>query len=649
MSETDLKHDMDEAYWTASSSWQRAYAEMKKDLKYAANDQWNAQQKAQLLSQRRHAYTFNRIRRVIKLVTGYQRKNRLSLRVDPVEGSDDQIASQLGEVLAWVMQYGNGYGVMSDAFEQGALKAGLGLVEPFLNYSKDPVNGDIGFRFVPFTRFVLDPSFSQRDLSDCGYLIRREYHTKGSCKAMLSQHAKEIDKLQPQTSDGKFTYAPASQMHDKKNLLRYDEFWRRDYEKRWILVDKTGRHKMAPKGAPKQKIERVLQNVPGLHAMEAYIQVANVAIFIEGVNFYNGPDPLGIGDYPFIPLIGFYDAEYDDMAYKIQGLVRCMRDPQTEANKRRSQMIDILETQINSGWLAPKKGVENPEALYQTGQGVVIWLDENTPWRPQKIPPADIPAGMFQLQQIMDKDILEIPGANSDLMGQPENENIQVAGILSKLRQGQGLTILQDLFDHYRDYSKKLLGTKLIQIVQENFTSAKVQRIINKQPHPQLFDKEAAKYDVVPTEGVLTDTQRQFYYLTLRELKSEGAPIPWSAILDAAPMPNKAELKDQIAQYEKAMSQSQGQMEQMQQAQAMEDLAQAQERRSKSDENQAGAVLDRVKALRELEKIDVGSITALAEGLKRVNYSLNQLNPNAAQGLRGLQGLQGGRREMTRR
>ena len=639
MSDINLKQDMDEAYWTAISSWQRAYAEMKKDLKYAANDQWDAQQKARLLSQRRHAYTFNRIRRVIKLVTGYQRKNRLSLRVDPVEGSDDQAASQLGEVLMWVMQYGNGYGIMSDGFEQGALKAGLGMVEPFLNYRNDPVNGDIGFRFVPFTRFVLDPSFSQRDLSDCGYVIRREYHTKGSCKAMFPRHAKEIDRLQPQTSDGKFTYAPASQMHNKKNLLRYDEFWRRDYEKRWVLVDQTGRHKIAPKDTPKQRIEMVLQNVPELHALETYVQVVKVGIFIEDEKFYDGPDPLGIGDYSFVPLIGFYDAEYDDMAYKIQGLVRCMRDPQTEANKRRSQMIDILETQINSGWKAPKKGVENPEALYQSGQGVVIWLDENIPWRPEKIEPGQIPAGMFQLQQVMDKDILEIPGANSDLMGQPENENIQVAGILSKLRQGQGLTILQDLFDHYRDYSKKLLGTKLVRIVQENFTPAKVQRIINKQVHPQLFDKETAKYDVVPTEGVLTDTQRQLYYLTLRELKGEGAPIPWSAILDAAPMPNKAELKDQIAQYEKAMGQSQGKMEQLQQAQIMEDLAQAQERRSADSENRANAALDRVKALKELEKMDVDKITGLVDMLLRINEGFNK--PQAAS--------QGGRREMTRR
>jgi hypothetical protein len=637
MTETDIRQDMDDAYWTAIASWQRAYTEMKKDLRYAANDQWDAQQKARLLAQRRHAYTFNRIRRVIKLVTGYQRKNRLALRVDPVEGSDDQAASQLGEVLMWVMQHGNGYGIMSDGFEQGALKAGLGLVEPFIDYSKDPVNGDIGFRFVPFTRFVLDPSFSRRDLGDCGYIIRREYHAKGSCKAMFPRHAREIERLQPQTSDGKFTLAPASQLRNQKNLLRYDEFWRREYEKRWILVDETGRHKVAPKGTPKQRIEMALRNVPGLHALETYVQVANVAIFIEGVQFYNGPDPLGIGDYPFVPLIGFYDAEYDDMAYKIQGLVRCMRDPQTEANKRRSQMIDILETQINSGWVAPKKGVENPEALYQSGQGVVIWLDENTPWRPQKIEPGQIPAGMFQLQQVMDKDILEIPGANSDLMGQPENENIQVAGILSKLRQGQGLTVLQDLFDHYRE-TKKLLGSKLMRIVQENFTPAKVQRIINKPVRPQLFDKETAKYDVVPTEGVLTDTQRQMYYLTLRELKGEGAPIPWSAILDAAPMPNKAELKDQIAKYEQAMAQSQSTMEQLQQAQLMEDLAQAQERRSADIENRANAALDRVKALKELEKMDMDKITGLVDMLMKIDQGYQK--PRAAQG---------GRREMTRR
>ena len=114
-------------------------------------------------------------------------------------------------------------------------------------------------------------------------------------------------------------------------------------------------------------------------------------------------------EYPFVLSLGFFDPEYgDDSKYKIQSVSRITRDPTTETNKRRSQMLDIIESQINSGWIARVGKVVNKDELYQSGQGPVIWVDEQTAVPlgqiVEKIPPAQIPQGMFQLTELFDAD-----------------------------------------------------------------------------------------------------------------------------------------------------------------------------------------------------------------------------------------------------
>ena len=98
--------------------------------------------------------------------------------------------------------------------------------------------------------------------------------------------------------------------------------------------------------------------------------------------------------------------------------MRCQIDPQKEANRRRSQMVDILDSQINSGYIADEDFVINPRSLFQTSQGKVIWRRKDTkPGAIEKIQPAQIPASNFQLQETFDRDMQEILGINDAAFG----------------------------------------------------------------------------------------------------------------------------------------------------------------------------------------------------------------------------------------
>jgi len=644
--DNDSRKDFNEAYNLALGHWQPWLTEARQDLQFAMGDQWTIQEKAYLDAQRRAALVFNRLHRVLKLIEGYQRKNRMAFRVDPVEGSDEQAANQFSGLLQALMTQMDGYNVMSDAFAGGALKTGLNLIQLYLDYSDDPLNGDIRMARVPYNRCLLDPMFTRRDLTDCAFVIRRDFMRRDDVLAILPSGSITADELESLHrhggQDNKFTDGPIPSGVAKGELYTYDSFWRRRYEPYTIILDRqTGQSQAWGGGKDDERLIVLLASHPSLTTVDGMRRSSELITLVEGEPIYTGPDPTGLDDYPLIPILGFFDPECEYAAWKLQGVVRCMRDPQIEVNKRRSQMLDMISSQISSGWTGWADTMVNPEALYQSGQGQVNWVKADTPPEkmPQKIVPADIPQGFFALSEVLDRDIMEIPGANAELMGTPENPDIQMAGILAKMRSAQGLTVLQDIFDNYR-LSKKLLGQRLIRMIQVNYSAEKIRRILGEDPAPAFSVRDFGKYDCVPCEGVLTDTQRQMYFSQLLSWKQMGAPIPWSEILDVAPLENKDKLKKAVQEAEQAQAGQGQQMQMLQQlqtallhAQIAEKHGNAERDRTQAQENMSSAVLDRIKTAVEISEMKTDNL------LKVISF-IKGLQADQGQGIPGLPGMQ---------
>lgn len=641
MNEIDIKTEFNERYEEAFRAWDGFLREAYTDLDFVTGDAWDRAEKEYLRRNRREALNWNKMKRIVRLVSGYQRKNRLSFRVQAEESGDDAAASQFSQLLQFIMERSNGYYVMSDAFEQGALKTGINLVEIGVDYDDDPVSGDIRLYRIPYNRFLLDPDIVRRDLSDCNYILRREWVDKHQAMALFPKRAKDISKLSPAAQhDNKFTFALKT--HGADRLLRWDEYWRRDVEKRTIIIDaETGDWWIMPRDAKKVDIDQFIMNYPRrVIREEIFKPVVKLTIFIEEQVFYDDLDPLGIDDYPFVPVMGDWNPEHHNHAQKLASLIRDIRDPQRELNKRRSKILDILDSQISSGWIVEEGSVINPKDLYLSGQGKVIWTTKGSiqAARLHRIDPPEIPAGLFQFQDIMDRDIMEIPGANNELFGIPDRDQTQTPGLLAKLRQSQGLTTLQSLFDNYR-LSKTLLGTKMLAVIQQQYDAAKVTKILHEPPAPGFYDKDFRKYRVSVSEGVLTDTQRQMYYQELVALKVAGAPIPWSAIVDAAPIQRRDDLAKIVQAEEQAAAQQMQRQQQLEQVQiqamlakAREDVANAVAEGARADEDRANAQLQRIKALAEIDKIGADRIKVLAEALRALGGSVAASNqPGAGQ------------------
>ena len=373
MSDLEVVQAFDEYYREAYYAWDPFFPEAERDMRFYLGDQWDENEKRALFEEGRNTFVFNRIRRVVNLVTGYQRKNRLSSVVTPIEDSDQKTADQLSKLLLYTMSSGEGYQLISDCFG-GALKTGWNLASVYLDYRDDPVNGDIKFQREPWNGFIVDPYFTRLDFSDCGYIMRRKYLNVDMVASMLPEQEEEVHHLHKMgwERDDKFTWLPYQRQPNGQDLMAYNEFWMQRWRPVDALVDmETGQ--WAEWKGNREDFSRLKQLQPSFELIKRQKRYVEKHIILNDQLMRTEENPYGLDEYPFVPFVAIWEPESDQWGLKVQSLIRCMRDPQREANRRRSQMIDLLDSQVNSGWIATEGSVINPRSLFQASQGKVIW------------------------------------------------------------------------------------------------------------------------------------------------------------------------------------------------------------------------------------------------------------------------------------
>ena len=630
-----------EAFYAESITINQSFwGEADTDNRFEVGDQslWNDLY-GNLPANRRRQFSFNRIRRVVNMISGHQRRNRKSTIVTPVENGDAETADQFTKVLMWVNEQEGVLETISEAFH-GSLVTGMNLLQVWVDYRSDPISGNIRVNNCSYNSFLIDPYFRKQDLSDCNGLWKRTYLTKREIVSLLPDQVETVMGLQGNDSgtgrDGKFQFMPENYNYGMKNLLTYDEFYYRDFRSQKMLVDTKTGETMEWKSQDEDALKAFLQHYPQVTVVNQEIPTVRLAIVVQGKVFYDGPNPIGTDTYPFVPVFAYYNPQIPYMPFRIQGVVRNLRDAQYLYNRRKAIELDILESQINSGYKYKENALVNPKDIFLSGQGRGLALKEEAAMTDvEQIVAPQIPPSMIQLSEILAREIQEISGVNEELLGSAMDDK---AGVLSMLRQGAGLTTLQGLFDQL-DHAQKLLGKMMIDIIQTNFTPGKIMKILEGQePSAQFYNKAFGKYGAAVEEGLNTTTQRQMQFAQLLQLREAGVPVPDTILLEAATIQKKKELIENITasnQKQQQMQEAQAQL-QMQQLQAQIKVAESTavaneglgaERQSRVAENSALAVereaaaekdrdmgvLNLVKAMKELQNMDIAQVEKLLQ------------------------------------
>lgn len=633
----DVIKDFGENYERAYQLLNTFYAEAYKDVSYFLGNQWSLEELAYLNNQRRSSFTYNRQMALVNLVSGRQIKNRRSIVVDPIENSSEETAQLLSDSMQYVMKYSRGYEAISSAFK-GSLISGLSFLSPYIDYRSDPVSGDIKFHKDDWNAIIFDPFLTKRDLSDCSFVARRKFLSRTEIISLIPDKEDFIRSLPWGSRDDKFTYMPYARQWGMQKLLNYTEYWRTKWVIKEVLVDMmTGETKEWD--GDRARLRLFKQAFPHIEVIKKPVRTVELGIIVEGELLYYGKDPFGLSDYPFVPFFAIFEPSYDLFTWKIQSLCRVNRDSQTELNKRRSKLIDVVDKKLNSGFIAKTNSVSNPNSLYKTGQGQVIFIKpeaQMTDVQPLVMPNLD--PSYFQIEQEFNDDFFLSLGLSRENIGMAENENVETAAVLSKMRAEAGWLPMAHIFEGLRE-SEELIGEKVLKLMQLNYTAEKIQLITKKQPTPEFFSKNFAKYNVVIEEGVLTDTQRQSQFIQVNALRQMGVQFTDAQIVEASNLHDKKKYMEGL----QAQAQSQQQQQQIAAQVQMEaitsktdsdkalaaerlnkiqlDAALSAERIARADEDRTGGLLNLIKAVKELDGINLDNLQRKLALLREIEAS----------------------------
>jgi hypothetical protein len=597
---------------------------------------------------------FPLIRRQINMICGHQRKNRKSTITVPNLDADS-LSDEYNAVLKWSEERDGFQEYLSQAFE-GSCDTGMSLLHLYPDYTLDPINGDLFTDQVSFQNFLIDPYFRKQDLTDCSFVWRRRWVNSIAAQSLLPGHAKEIAKMRPSgVKDGRFPLQAELLNMATNQLFAYDEFHYRSTREATIVLDPySGESSLWEEDEEEDDdmLDRVRQQQPWLIVKKAQIPTVKLCICLGGRPLYHGQNLLGIDDYPFIPSLCYHEPDIQSYAWRVQGVIRNLRDCQYLYNMRKVIEMDILQSQINSGWVYPVDAVVDPKAFRQSGQGFLIPLKTgHLPGEIQRIEPAALPQSLLELSRSLSEDITRISGVNEELLGAATDDK---SGILSMLRQGAGLVTLQTIFDKL-DYSQRLYGKIRLQAIRKNFSKGKIRSILGHDPDPRFFTTHSLKYSVAVEEGNYSATQRQMELQQLLHFKEMGMTVADKTIWRAAILTNKKQAEQDAA--EQAQQQAQQQQAQAEQqaktdnakimaqysksrvdmAREQELMASAQEKLSKISDNEADAERKRmesdlglVKMMIELEDMDFNNLKQsfeMAQAIKLSNQAEQSLTP----------------------
>lgn len=606
---------LEQARWNQSNIDTLFYAGEQRFINsyFNFNPQYNSQ-----------SFYFNLVQQPVNMITGYQRQHRKSVNYIPLENSKQEYSDDLTKVITYANNYRGILEKMSTAYEQSAI-AGMVLVQPYLDYTDDPVNGTLDLKVWSYNSFMVDPYFREPDMSDANFIWCQQYLSKAEA---MNYFPDQKDVIQSMSGFGnrygKFYFLPENYNLSRNNLLVLSHIWYKSKRKKKMLYNREDgiTYEYSDKD---QFLNELVEKTGVFEIIEITVPTWKLAVVLNETLMYQNINPLGFDECPLVPVYWNYDPHVSQYDLRVRSLVRSMRDAQFLLNRRIILNHDISESSINSGWLRRENSIVNEDDLRYAGQGKdIIVKDNGDPLEQciQKIIPNAVPPSDMQLADQLADFIFRTSGVNQELLGMANDSN---AGIEVMLRQGAGLVTLQKYFDQW-DVSLKLLGRLEQKIIQNKWSPAKIARILGKEPNPEFLNKTYSRYDVLVAEGLNTTIQQQQEFIQVTQLNQMlGGIIPPEFIISKATIQGKNEIIEAVKQQQAQAAEVQKQQMLIQQAKleaelqetharSVDYLAMARERHGRAEaniglfeeriseitRNRALALKDKVEALQKL-------------------------------------------------
>jgi len=517
------------------------------DMKFAfvAGNQWDRH----LTAKRRNKpnYEFNRIRQLIRRVTGQQLKNKPEIKVRAVEDNDTDTADVYNGLIKNIEVQSSAENAYDTAF-QWACGGGYGVLRVTSDYESDDSFDQclrISAVMDPMTVWF-DPAAREFDRSDARYVFITELIPRSEFKKRWP-NAEMVDFDAPGQLD---RYDGEWWMQDE---VRVADYWYIEPKKKTIYMLSDGTVVDAEEFDP---VSDEFANPPvdpqtGQPAFEPItikqrreVDVNDVyCAKVSGKGQLEAPKKWGGCMIPVVPQWG--DLISIDGKQIYSGMTRFGRDSQTIHNFEMSSMVEVVSKLPNMPLKATAKMIEGFESYYERlgydDPPVLLYnVDPSAPSAsPSREPMAQLPTALANLSAISQDELKATLGIYDASVGARSNES---SGRAIMARQNEGdianfvyidnqvkaLTrlgkILVDAIPHYYDAERsiRILGKdnaeKYVQINKPMVDEQTGETYI-------LNDLSRGKYDVTVTVGKSYDTARMELADTAQAIARVPGPV----------------------------------------------------------------------------------------------------------------------------
>lgn len=499
-------------------------------------------------------YYFNLIQQPVNMLTGYQRQHRRSINYVPSEGSDPNTTDQYTRIITHVSNSEGLHEQFSKACELSAV-AGMCLLQPYLDYNgNDQAQGDLKLKIWEYNAFLVDPYFRNPDMSDAQFVWCQEYISKHEAESRFPDKVSQIKPMAgtPQRY-GSFYFLPENYNMARNDLMVLSYVWYKWKKKKKRLYSRT-RNQFFDYAGGDGQLDQILYNIPDMEEVTVEVPCWKLATILNDQLMFQGENPLGFDSCPFVPVFWNYEPHINYYDLRVRSLVRTMRDPQFLFNYKVITNNDIAASTINAGWKRKIGAVANEDNLKKAGQGWDVIINDGYEMTDvEKIIPSAVPESDLALAQQMADLIYNTSGINLENWSGQDDK--QTSSLTVLLKQAANLMVFQKYFDQW-DFSLKLVGDKLLNIVLNNWSAEKVQLLIGEEPTPHFYSKVFAKYQVIVEEGLITPTQKNFQSQQMLEINERFGRevLPPSMIIKDMNIQGKAEIMQFLQQQEQQQS-----------------------------------------------------------------------------------------------
>jgi hypothetical protein len=592
---------------TADTKWQR---EAKEDFAFRDGYQWTATEKRILQDEMRPVLTFNLTKSSVDLIMGMNEDNKQVMRCSPVDPTDGFLCEVLNDLTYWIQENNRFSDEEDDALESAAT-AGRGYVG--IDFAPDPKRfGEIVMKEIniPVHEIHFDPSARKKDLSDAAYIFWDRWFKPADFKIKYPKTSNKKIEDFISYSKGQNTLSPTTEQRpyegafdiptdissdtsdyskpmdtefydSNSNMIRvvHMEYWA-PYQRNFLFIpDEKQWEEITNKDT--KEVEKAFN--------EAYPQAEFIIEtmmdkkvkwlqFIGTDILYDDDSPLPYTGFSICPTFVYADASKRTANH--YGIVRLMKDPQREVNKRWSQALNMLNQQVQPGIFAETDAFVDMKQAEQSMKeaGSITWVNSGAiaggKIKERTVP--KFPDAPMQMEQYSQDIIKKITGINPDLLGQDRGR--QDPGVVIRLRQQQGMTLLKPLFKAFNNMKKDLFLRQL-SIVMEYMPDQQMLRILGSterytidqngiitdkltNAQANIRDVKNLEYNVVTEEAAGNMTKRMLELSALMEMQKGGFPVDPIQVIEKMNLPesDKARWMQYIEQQQQGQQQQQEMM-----------------------------------------------------------------------------------------